>query len=119
MSRGADTLGGTGDRHQPFVITALGDELQADRHAEAIEADRQGRGAQCQVIHRRQVVHDLAIARPELLGAGFFGENMRREHDGRRRDDVDIVKMRSSALRRRLQPQPPAQIVAPKEFRHS
>lgn len=60
-------------------------------------------------------MHDLAVARPELLGVGFLGQHMRREHDGRRRDHVDTVKTRRSALRRRLQSRAPAQIFARRE----
>jgi hypothetical protein len=42
VARGAQhALGGAGDGHQPLVITALCDELQANRHAHTVEADRQ------------------------------------------------------------------------------
>ena len=54
---------------EPLVITPLGYELQADRHAEAIKAHGQGRSAQSQVVCRSQIVHEVTIACPHFFGA--------------------------------------------------
>ena len=39
-------LGSASDSHQPLVIAAFGNDLQADRHAKPIEPYRQSRRAQ-------------------------------------------------------------------------
>ena len=57
-------------------------------------------------------MHDLAVADPELLWAGFVGQHMRRHHHRRGGDDVDVVEVRRGGVRRGEEPQAPAQIVA-------
>ena len=57
------------DGDEPLVITSLGDELKTDRHAEAIKAHRQGRGAQCQIVRCRQIVDEVTLARPDVFRA--------------------------------------------------